>query len=406
MDRVILHCDMNAFYASVELLDHPELLDVPVAVTGDPEGRHGIILAKNEHAKRYGVVTAETIWSAQKKCPNLALLRAHHHKYHYYSNLINEIYSNYTNMVEPFSIDESWLDVTASTKLFGSGEEIANKIKNEVKKTYGLTMSIGVSFNKLFAKMGSDYKKPDAVTVISRENYKDILWPMPIRDLFSVGAKTASKLIDHGINTIGDLANTDQAMLESMLGKHGLQLYDYANGLDTAEVRLDQEKRSIKSVGNGITFKRDIVGADDIHTALTALSDTVAGRLRKYELKCAGVKVDIKDPEFKSISRQVQLDSPTNLQEEIHNAAFNIIVSEWGMKKPIRLITVTGINLVDEDSGRQITLFQEKEVSREKEEALARTMDTIREKYGSGSLTFGRIIGNDIGIELDEHIEE
>ena len=203
VNRVILHCDMNGFYASVELLDYPQLRDKPMAVCGDPESRHGIILAKNEIAKQYGIVTAETLWQARKKCPELQTVPPHHQKYQYYSRLINDIYLQYTDMVEPFSVDESWLDVTASQKLFGSGRQIADKIRHQVKKELGLTLSAGVSFNKIFAKMGSDYKKPDATTVITLENYKELLWPLDIRDLFFVGKATADKLQGIGIHTIG-----------------------------------------------------------------------------------------------------------------------------------------------------------------------------------------------------------
>ena len=235
-NRVILHCDMNGFFASVELLDYPELRDKPMAVCGDPESRHGIILAKNEIAKRYGIVTAETLWQARKKCPDLQTVPPHHKKYQHYSRLINEIYLQYTDMVEPFSVDESWLDVTASQKLFGNGKQIADKIRNQVKKELGLTLSAGVSFNKIFAKMGSDYKKPDATTVITQENYKNILWPLDIRDLFFVGKATADKLQGIGIHTIGQLAESDRHTVTALLGKQGSIIHDYANGLDQTPV--------------------------------------------------------------------------------------------------------------------------------------------------------------------------
>ena len=281
-DRVILHCDMNGFFASVELLSHPELRDRPMAVCGNPDKRHGIILAKNELAKKAGVVTAETVWQALKKCPDLQFVPPHMSRYKHYSKLINEIYQRFTDMVEPFSIDESWLDVTASQSLFGSGEEIADTIRETVKKELGLTLSAGVSFNKIFAKMGSEYKKPDATTVISRENYREILWPLPAREMFFVGKVTAQKLISAGINTIGDIAVTNPDVLEGMLGKQGRQLWEYTNGLDESPVARVGEGEKIKSVGNGITFSRDLVTEDDIVTAVTSLSDTVAGRLRKY----------------------------------------------------------------------------------------------------------------------------
>ena len=402
VDKVILHCDMNCFFASVELLDYPDLANVPMAVCGNPDNRHGIILAKNEIAKKYGIVTAETLWQARKKCPELQVVPPHHEKYKKYSKLINDIYYRFTDLVEPFSIDESWLDVTRSQRLFGDGTEIANRIRQTVREELGLTLSVGVSFNKIFAKMGSDYKKPDATTLISRENYKNILWTMPVGQMFFVGKVTADKLINLGIKTIGDLASSDVKFLESKFGKHGVMLYQYANGLDDSPVAHASTRQKIKSVGNGITFTRNLIGDDDIKTAVAGLSDTVAVRLRKYEMKAAGIKVDIKDPYFKVISRQKQLIRPTNLAEEISTAANEIIRQSWGSASPIRLLTITGINLVDEDEAEQLSLFDMDNKNRETGEKLERTMDLIRAKYGGSSITFGRIIGNDIGLDLED----
>ncbi|MDO4745054.1 MAG: DNA polymerase IV [Bacillota bacterium] len=399
MDRVILHCDMNGFFASVELLDYPHLKDKPMAVCGNPENRHGIILAKNELAKAYGIVTAETLWQARKKCPELQVVPPHHDKYKHYSKLINEIYLRYTDMVEPFSVDESWLDVTGSLKLFGSGVEIADDIRQTVKSELGLTLSAGVSFNKIFAKMGSDYKKPDATTTITRENYKDLLWPLDIRAMFFVGKATSEKLQSFGIKTIGELAASDRASLISLLGKQGGVIHDYANGLDmTPVLRFDQLEK-IKSVGNGTTFRRNLTGAEDIKTGVLGLSDTVASRLRKYKMKAFGVKVDIKDPQFKVISRQMQLDNPTNLTEVIADTAMDIIAKHWRMRDPIRMLTVTAINLCDENQAQQLSLFAEENISTEKEEKAERAMDDIRKKFGDSAITFGSVIGNDIGLD-------
>ena len=400
MDRVILHCDMNSFFASVELLDHPELKDVPVAVSGSADTRHGIILAKNEPAKKYGVKTAETIWQARRKCPGLVLLPSHHEKYRAYNKKINRIFQDYTDMVEPFSIDESWLDVTGSIKLFGSGKKIADTIRERVKNELGITLSAGVSFNKIFAKMGSEYKKPDATTEITRENYKEILWPLPVSELFFCGWSTAEKLVDMGISTIGELAEADPDVLERALGKQGPILRIYARGEDTSPVRLYEQKEKIKSVGNGTTFSRDISTEDDILTALTDLSDTVAGRLRKYQLKAYGIKVDIKDTALKVASHQKQLISPTNLADEIREHAYEIVKSTWPEGKPIRMLTVTGINLVNEDEGEQLTLFSEENDTHDKSESVERAMDEIRKKFGDSSIKFGRVIGNDIGVDL------
>ncbi|MST50938.1 DNA polymerase IV [Hornefia butyriciproducens] len=400
MDRIILHCDINSFFASVELLDHPELRDMPVAVSGDPELRHGIILAKNQAAKACGVVTAETVWQARRKCPDLVLLQPQHEKYREFSRRLNRLYQEYTDMVEPFSIDESWLDVTASRALFGSGTQIADRIRHRVREELGITLSAGVSYNKIFAKMGSEYRKPDATTEITRSNYQQLLWPMPVNELFFVGFATAERLKAADIHTIGDLALADTRMLERLLGKQGPLLRSYARGEDDSPVRRYDQRNKIKSVGNGITFRRNLTGEDDILTALTRLSDTVAGRLRKYQLKAGGVKVDIKDTQLKTISRQTQLTRPTNLADELRRTAMELIRSFWPSQKPIRLITLTAISLCDETGEEQLSLFREENAAREKTESVERTMDAIRNRFGDNAIGFGQIIGNDIGIDL------
>lgn len=405
-DRVILHCDMNGFFASVELLSHPELQGRPMAVCGSPDKRHGIILAKNELAKRAGVVTAETVWQALKKCPDLQFVPPHMSKYKHYSRLINEIYQRFTDMVEPFSIDESWLDVTASQSLFGNGKEIADTIRETVKNELGLTLSAGVSFNKIFAKMGSEYKKPDATTIITRENYREILWPLPAGEMFFVGKATAQKLSSAGINTIGDIAMANPDVLEGMLGKQGRQLWKYTNGLDTSPVTRVGNAERIKSVGNGVTFTRDLITEDDIITAVTSLSDTVAGRLRKYGMRAYGVKVDIKDPYFKVISRQKQLFTPTNLASEISKNAIDIIHASWKKGSPIRMLTITGINLTDEFFNEQLSLFEGDGIRRKKGEQIERTMDEVRRKYGNSSIGFATVIDNDIGAFVRGYTEE
>lgn len=399
---------MNSFFASVELIEHPELKEKPVAVCGDPDSRHGIILAKNEPAKAFGIVTAETVSQARRKCPDLILLPPHHDKYRHYSRLINTVYYQYTDMVEPFSIDESWLDVTASVKLFGSGRDIADRIRERVRSELGLTLSAGVSYNKIFAKMGSEYKKPDATTEITRENYKRLLWPQPVENMFFVGFATAQKLRSAGISTIGDLASASGIRLESLLGKQGPLLIKYASGRDDSPVSLSGERDRIKSVGNGITFSRDLKSAEDALTAVTSLSDTVAGRLRKYGFKAKGVKVDIKDASFKSISRQKQLVKPTHLSSDIKQAAMELISSSWRFPDPIRLITVTAINLTDGEEGEQLSFFgngyssdsESAAAAEEKSDSIEKAMDDIRRKFGDSSITFGQLLNNDIGIDF------
>lgn len=401
MDRTIIHCDMNSFFASVELLSHPELVHLPTAVSGNPENRHGIILAKNEIAKSYGIVTAETIQSALRKCPDLNLLPPHYHLYKEYFYKINEIYYRYTDMIEPFSIDESWLDVTGSLKLFGSGKEIADSIRSAVKNELGLSLSAGVSFNKIFAKMGSEYKKPDATTLITKENFKNMLWKMDISEMFMIGKSTASKLRSVGILTIGDLAAAEASSIETLLGKHGKELHQYANGLDSSPVCQWGEKQTPKSVGNGMTFKKDLSSMSEVQTALRSLSDTVAFRLRKYCLKARGIKIDIKDTFFKSISRQKQLFAPTDITDEIYRTSLELFKASWNIKNPVRLITVTAINLTESCEYEQLSLFSQNEKIREKNAHIDEAIDAVRNKFGASLITYGNILNNDLGISID-----
>lgn len=390
-------------------MKYPALRNKPVAVSGSPKDRRGIILAKNEPAKKFGIKTAETIWQAKKKCPELVLLPPHHDQYEKYSQIINSIYLRYTNLVEPFSIDESWLDVTGSLKHFNkSGKELADEIRQVVKAELGLTLSVGVSFNKIFAKMGSDYKKPDATTVIGRDNYKSLLWPMPVRELFFVGAITAEKLKKINIRTIGDLALSDEEFLVSAFGKHGKQLYMYANGLDDSPVCVYTSDRVYKSVGNGITFKKNLVEKEDIRTAVKALSDRVGARLRANGVRCCGVKVDIKNPDFQMISRQMQIEGSTDLSADIFEAVLQLIENNWRPKDPIRLLTVTGINLVKDDTDEQLNFFSPDIEEKKSQRAVEEAMDSIRDKFGHYAIVYGGIIKNDLGISdgTDEEEEE
>ena len=396
-ERWILHCDCNSFYASVELLSHPELRDKPVAVCGDPESRHGIILAKNQAAKRFGIQTAETLWQAKRKCPGLILLPSHHDRYRKYCNIINSIYCEYTDLVEPFSIDESWLDVTGSWKLFAPDPRtLANKIRERVKKETGLTISVGLSFNKVFAKLGSDYKKPDATTVITRENYKAILWPLPVSDMLFVGRNAAERLRSAGVRTIGDLAGADPKALETMLGRQGAQLSVYARGEDTAPVRRWGEQEPVKSVGNGMTFKRDLVSREDVLSALTVLCDQVAGRLRAHGLWAGGVQLTIRDTQFKSITRQCRLEMSTHLASELETACQKLLRANWN-GQPIRMLTVTAQSLSDQPGPVQQSLFETRAPD-EKREKLEKSLDAIRKKYGQSAIGAGSIVKNDLGL--------
>lgn len=394
MDRVILHCDLNSFYASVELLDYPELRDCPVAVCGDPQSRHGIILAKNEPAKKFKIQTAETVWQARKKCPELVLLPAHHEKYHHYSKLVNAIYGRYTDLVEPFSVDESWLDVTGSLHLFHTdGKGLADRIRWEVREELGLTISVGVSFNKIFAKMGSDYKKPNATTVITRENYQDLLFPLPVGDLIFVGRAAVKTLDEYGVKTIGDLAQFDRDALIKLLGKQGGTLHDYATGEENSPVVPVSQMPGPKSVGNGMTFPRNLQGLEELKAGVSLLADEVAVRLRQLDMKCATVSVAVRDPNFHDISRQKRLDTPTFLAREITQAVMELLEKTWNPRSPVRALTVTAQNLLPTDQAtEQLNLLSpDTAPKREKVEKLERAMDGIRDKYGKGSISSARI---------------
>jgi len=391
LERVIFHCDLNSFYASVELLEHPELRHLPVAVCGDPDSRHGIILAKNEPAKGYGVKTAETIWQAKQKCPELRLLAAHHGKYHHYSKLVNAIYQEYTDLVEPFGIDESFLDVTGTLHLFGGdGKKLADELRDRIRRELGLTISVGVSFNKVFAKLGSDYKKPDATTVITREDYQEIVWPLPVTDLLYVGRSAARTFQKFGIRTIGDLARFDRESLFGLLGRHGSQLHDYANGLEHSPVSPAGQSAPPKSVGNGLTFPRNLQGWDEVRAGIAMLSDQVAARLRACGMSCTGVSLSIRDPGFRDISRQQRLNSPTSLGREISAAAMELARQCWNESSPVRAMTVTALYLIPEgEAGSQMDLLsqQGQEQKREKLDRLERCMDQIRAKYGKSAIS-------------------
>ena len=391
-DRVILHCDLNCFFASVELLRYPALRDVPVAVCGDPESRHGIVLAKNEAAKQLGVKTAETIWQARQKAPHLITLPPHHGLYREYSRKVNAIYGQYTDLVEPFGIDESWLDITNSMHLFGGdGKAIADQLRERLREELGLTISVGVSFNKIFAKLGSDYKKPDATTVIDRGNWQAIVWPLPVGDLLGVGHSTQKLLRQYGVETIGQLAAFPRQTLETLLGKHGTQLHDYANGLENSPVRPQHEAEPVKSVGNGTTFPQNLTRWEEVRSGLAVLSDSVAGRLRRQGLYCGGVALTIRNAQFRQFSRQVRLDAPTHLQKDIYQTALALARQSWHAPDPIRALTVTALYLTDSaDSFQQLDLLDGAAAQREeKQERLEQAMDAIRGKYGKGAISFG-----------------
>ena len=392
MDRVILHCDLNCFYASVELLSRPDLREIPTAVCGDPSSRHGIILAKNEPAKRCGVQTAETIWQAKKKCPGLVLLPPHHDLYRQYSRKVNAVYDQYTDLVEPFGIDESWLDVTHTLHLFGGdAAALADALRARIKGELGLTLSVGVSFNKVFAKLGSDYKKPDATTVISRENWRSMVWPLPVGDLLYVGGAARKLLHQYGVDTIGQLAACRREMLETLMGKMGAQLYEYANGLDREIVRSRAEAEIVKSVGNGTTFPRNLTTQAEVRRGVAVLADSVASRLRRLGLYAGGVQVTVRDPAFHDRSRQRQLPAPTHLIRDLTESAMALTMELWQPPAPVRALTVTAIHLSPEDAAyEQVDLFNAEALpKKERQERLEAAMDRIRGRFGADAIAFG-----------------
>ena len=403
-ERVILHCDLNSFFASVELLDKPALRDVPVAVCGDPKSRHGIILAKNEPAKKMGVKTAETLWQARKKCPALVLLPPHHRLYEEYSRRVNEIYDRFTDLVEPFGIDESWLDVTGSLHLFGGdGKALADRIRATIREETGLTVSVGVSFNKVFAKLGSDMKKPDATTVIPAEGWQSMVWPLPLGDMLFAGRTATETLRKYGVETVGQLAACDPALPEQLLGKMGLQLWQYANGMDKSPVKPRHAAESVKSVGNGTTFPQNLVRWEQLRAGLLPLCDSVATRLRQQGLYAGGVSLSIKDASFKTVSRQIRLDAPTHLMRDIHRTAMQLAGQLWKPPTPVRAMTVTALYVTEDgDAFRQLDLLGGAAQERsQRQEKLEGTMDAIRRKYGRGAIAFGD--GQETEEDLPEH---
>ena len=399
MERVILHCDLNSFYASVELLSRPELRALPVAVCGDPESRKGIILAKNEPAKAFGVKTAETIWQARQKCPELILLPPHHGRYREFSRVINEIYGQYTDLVEPFGIDESWLDITGSMHLFGGdAAAIADGIRERIRKELGLTLSVGVSFNKVFAKLGSDYKKPDATTLIPPDRWREIVWPLPVGAMLFAGPAAQRTLGQYGVKTIGGLAALDPALPERLLGKLGRQLWEYANGLDRTPVRSQYEKEPVKSVGNSFTFREDLTTREQLRRGAAMLCDSVAGRLRAQGLYCGAVAVGLKDPAFRTVSRQKHLSHSTHLRNELLEAAIELLDKLWKPSTPVRLMSVTALALTDSmETYEQTDLLAPRQPEEhDKRERLERAVDGIRKKYGGGAISFGEAAGQTV----------
>lgn len=383
MKRIIFHIDQNCYFASVEMISRPELRNIPMAVAGDAKVRHGIILAKNEPAKKYGIKTAEAIWQAQAKCPDLVLVDAHHEKYEFYSKKLREMYSEYTDKVEPFGLDECWLDMTGIISDYDEAEEVALEIRNRVKEEFKLTCSVGISFNKVFAKLGSDYKKPDATTVFTDRNWQEKIWPLPVSDLLFVGKHTADKLAKINVKTIGDLAKTDVEFINRYLGKNGVGLWEYANGLDDSPVAESGYKRIPKSVGNSTTTAEDMTSDRQIERTLHMLSESVASRLRRHGLKGTVVQITVRDRDLGIYEKQGILYRATDDAKDIYQAARDLFKNSYDWNKGVRSIGVRCTKLVRSDSGEQLSLFAEAQKS-ERDERLNKAIDDINRRYGTG----------------------
>ena len=380
--RSVLHIDMNACYASIECLYDPSIRNLPVAVGGDVEARHGIILAKNQIAKRYGVKTGEALWQAKQKCPELHIVPPHFDRYLRFSRMAREIYADYTDLVEPFGLDEVWCDVTGTQKLRERGmEALANEIRERVKFELGITVSVGASWNKIFAKLGSDYKKPDAVTVFTPENYRDKVWSLPASDLLGVGRATERKLASRGIHTIGDIAAAPPSMLRGFLGKWGLILHDFATGCDSSPVARVGDEAVIKSIGNSTTTPRDLCCDEDAGIVYWMLCESVAERMRESGFLCRGVQVHIRDNELASFERQLKLESPTCLASVLHEAAMRLLRENWDWHKPLRSIGVRATDLLPASTPVQCSIFEDSE-RQEKRERLERSVDDLRRRFG------------------------
>lgn len=390
-DRTILHVDMNCFYASCEMAYHPKLQGKPIAVCGDPERRSGIVLTASYPAKRMGVKTGMPLWEAQQHCRDIIFVPAHYDLYTRYSGYTREIFLRYSDQVEPFGLDEAWIDCTGSWQIHGDGPTIAKKMSDTVKDELGITCSIGVSWNKTLAKLGSDYKKPDATTIISRDNFKKIVWLLPASDLLYVGSKTAAKLSNYAIHTIGDLAQTNPKFLQEKLGKVGVMLWQFANGMDSAPVAKYEYKdviAPIKSIGNSWTTPRDLLTDEDVWIVILLLAESVAARLRENHFRCRGVEVTLRDSSLFSFERQCKLQQPTMQEQEIAKAAYKLYKKNYRWGEHLRSIGVRAIDLRPETEPCQISF----DCSAEKQEDLEKlesAIDNVRGRFGYYALQRG-----------------
>lgn len=397
MTRTILHSDMNNCYASIERKLNPSLVGKRLVVCGSVEDRHSIVLAKSYEAKAFGVKTGDSLFEAKMKCPGLVAVKPHYDEYFKFSKLAHKIYYSYTNQVEPFGLDECWLDVTGSEKLFGSGETIAHEIKERIKKELGITVSIGVSYNKIFAKLGSDLKKPDAVTVISKNDFKEIVWPLSTDAIIGIGSKTKKKLMYMNINTLGELAKADVNLLKRKLGIRGLYLWQYANGYDTSEVCDYYHRDKIKFISRGVTTKADLNSYDEVKKIFEELAIEVSKKLIEEDLKAGGVRITIRDKNLDYVSFQKVFTETSISALRLNDKAMELFKERYDFKEAIRSLTISAINLTRNTKTEQLSLFAPKKVI--KDDRLEKVFNEIREKFGSDKIGY-------LGLELNSKMPE
>lgn len=372
--RYILHCDIDYCFAQIEIIKNPALASVPMCVGGDETKRHGIVLARNPLAKAKGVKTAETLNEARRKCPGLVVVPPACEDYITISNQVKDIYREYTDKVESFGIDEAWVDISDSTMLFGKPGDIATEIRRRVKDEIGLTVSVGMSFNKIFAKLGSDMEKPDGLTILMESHVRSQIWPLPAKDLLYVGPSTQKSLQKLGIHTIGDLACAEESLLHTHLGKMGTILKAFANGEDDSEVNPYSDPA--KSVGNGMTTSQDLITLDEVRRVLFVLAESVSSRCREMEKKGSVLRVSMRDHTLETISRQKKLIQPTNQVNQLVNESLFLVERYWDQSKPLRSITITLSDLVSSSQPIQLSLFDTPSP------VIDETLDQIRERFG------------------------
>jgi len=394
-NRIILHSDMNCFYASCEMMKNPSLRKVPLAVCGDSDfSRSAIILARNDLAKKAGVKTAEPTYQAREKCPSLVTVPPNYGLYSYYSQKAFNMYRQYAKNVEPYGIDEAWIDLSddISIKSLDDGKKVADEIRRRVKNELSLTCSVGVSWNKALAKLGSDYKKPDATTLFTPDNYRDLVWPLPVEDLLFVGPSTKRKLHRINVMTIGQLAALPLSYMQSYLGQNGTMLWIYANGLDESPVRSGSEQEYIKTIGNSVTTLRDSVNDNDVWKVFFGLADQVAARLRKHKMMATTVQISLRRNDLSSFERQVKLSYPTDNLMDLAQAAFHLHQIQYDWSLPLRSIGLRACTLIPTSHHRQITFF-DRDYRTDKTMALDKTIDNLRLRFGSNIITRGSLLG-------------